>query len=145
MLVYIATCISAFQVCLGVSLNATESLFLFYWLCYYGCPNYALLPPPHSTPFPPAIPPLSSYPWIMHISFLASLFSILFLTSHYLFCTYELCFLIPPPLPFLLPLYTLQMISIPMILFLFFIVCLVYFDVMSWIKELDQSTEGYSC
>ena len=46
-------------------------------------------------------PPLSSCPWVVHISSLASPFPILFLTSPCLFCTYHLCFLFPVPfLPF---------------------------------------------
>ena len=52
-------------------------------------------------------PHLSSCPWVVHISSLASLFPILFLTSSCLFCTYQFCFLFPvhfPPLsPYPLP------------------------------------------
>ena len=76
-------------------------------------------------PFPPAIPHLSSCPWVVCISSLASPFPILFLPSPCLFCTYQLCFLIPIPLsPFSLSastpqLITLHVISISMILFLF--------------------------
>ena len=33
-----------------------------------------------------------SCPWVIHISSLASMFPILFLTSPWLFCTYHLCF-----------------------------------------------------
>ena len=44
-------------------------------------------------------PCLSSCPWVVHISSLAPLFPILFLTSPCLFCTYQLCFLIPAPFP----------------------------------------------
>ena len=36
-------------------------------------------------PFPPAINPLSSCPWVMHISFLAPPYSILFKKDFYLF------------------------------------------------------------
>ena len=50
-------------------------------------------------PLPPAFPHFSSCPWVIHISSLASLFSILFLTSPCLFCTYHLCFLFPIPFP----------------------------------------------
>ena len=39
--------------------------------------------------------PLSSCPWVVHISSLAFPFPILFLTSPCLFRTYQLCFLFP--------------------------------------------------
>ena len=56
--------------------------------------------------FPPAIPPPhSSRPWVMHISSLASPFPILFLTSPYLFCAYQLCFLSPVPFFLIIHLY----------------------------------------
>ena len=62
---------------------------------------------PVPAPFPPAISPLSSCSWVMHISSLASPFPMLFLTSPCLFWTYQLCFLITAPFlpfsPFLLP------------------------------------------
>ena len=45
--------------------------------------------PLHSTP---SCPPHISCPWVIHISSLASTFSILFLTSLCLFSTYHLCF-----------------------------------------------------
>ena len=65
---------------------------------------------PHTTlnaaPHPPGIPLLSSCPWVIHISFLASPFLILFLTSPCLFCTHHLCFLSPVPFPPLCPLPT---------------------------------------
>ena len=48
-------------------------------------------------------PPLSSCPWVVHISSLASPFPTLFLTSSCLFCFYHLCFLFPVPFsPFLI-------------------------------------------
>ena len=50
-------------------------------------------------PFPPSFPHLSSCPWVMHKSSLASTFSILFLTSPCLLCTHNLCFLFPVPFP----------------------------------------------
>ena len=58
--------------------------------------------PPPSTSIPHA---LSSCPWVVHISSLASPFPILFLTSPCLFCAYELCFLfsVTFPLQSLLP------------------------------------------
>ena len=51
--------------------------------------------------FPLAFPHLSSCPWVIYISSLASPFPILFLPSSCLFCIYHLCFLFPVPfLPF---------------------------------------------
>ena len=50
-------------------------------------------------PFHPAVFPLSSCQWVVHISSLASPFPILVLTSCSLFYTYQLCFLIPVPFP----------------------------------------------
>ena len=44
-------------------------------------------------------PRISSCPWVVHKSSLASPFPILFLTSPCLFCTYHLCFLFPVPFP----------------------------------------------
>ena len=65
------------------------------------------IPPPlfpstlHFPCHPHTCPPLSSCPWVIHISSLASPFPILYLTSPCLFCTYQLCFLFPVPfLPF---------------------------------------------
>ena len=61
-------------------------------------------------------PLLSSCPWVIHISSLASPFPILFLTSPCLLCTYQLCFLFPVPFPLSplspSPLITLHVISI---------------------------------
>ena len=67
---------------------------MYYWLCDYSCPIFSPLyaPLPYTFP-PPSIPLLSSCPWVIHISSLASPFSILFLTSPCLFCIYHLCFL----------------------------------------------------
>ena len=48
-------------------------------------------------PFLSSFPHLSSCPWVIHISSLASPFLILFLTSPCLFCTYHLCYLFPVP------------------------------------------------
>ena len=54
------------------------------------------IPPLPCNHLPSSIPlPLSSCPWVIHISSLASPFPILFLTSPCLFCTYKLCFLFP--------------------------------------------------
>ena len=75
---------------------------------------------PHlASPFPPATPlPFSSYPWVIHVSSLASPFPILFLTSSSLFCSYQLC-MIPTHSPLSLSspsqLKILQMIPISMI------------------------------
>ena len=46
-------------------------------------------------PLLPSFPLLSSCPWVVHVSSLASTFPILFLTSPYPLCTYHLCFLFP--------------------------------------------------
>ena len=67
-------------------------------------------------------PPLSSCPWVIHISSLASPFPILFLTSHVYFvptnyASYSLYLFHPFFHPFLL--ITLHVISISVILFLF--------------------------
>ena len=52
-------------------------------------------------PFTPSLQhfPLSSRPWVIHRSSLASPFPVLFLTFPCLFCAYQLCFLFPVPLP----------------------------------------------
>ena len=63
-----------------------------YSLCYYSCPIYSS---PPCTPLPPALPPLSSRPWVVHINPLASPFPILFLTSPYLLCMLPFMLLIP--------------------------------------------------
>ena len=68
-------------------------------LLHLSHPPPLYLPPPcilRSTSIPPS---LSSYPWVIHVSSLASTFPILFLTSPCLFCTYHLCFLFPVPFP----------------------------------------------
>ena len=63
--------------------------------------------PLHLVPcLPPSFPHLSSCPWVIHISSLASPFPILFLTSPCLFCTYHLCYLFPVLFPPLFPLPT---------------------------------------
>ena len=59
-----------------------------------------LYSPPPCTPNPPSsLLPLSSCPWVIHISSLASPFPILFLTSPCQFSTYHLCFLFRVPFP----------------------------------------------
>ena len=61
-------------------------------------------------------PPLTSCPWVVHISSLTSKFPILFLTSPCPFCIYHLCFLFSVPFPLYSPslswLITLHVISI---------------------------------
>ena len=74
-------------------------LNIFYWLCYYSCPIFFSLLFPSSLPASHHIPPLSSCPWVIRISFLASPFPTLFLTFPCLFCTYYLCFLFPVQFP----------------------------------------------
>ena len=70
-------------------------LFCFFLPFLPLCP-VPLLPPAFSTP-------LSSCPWVVHISSLASPFPILFLTSPCLFYNHQLCFLFPVTLPPILP------------------------------------------
>ena len=95
--------------------------------------------------FPPLFPsalhlpshphsPLTSCPWVIYLSSLASPFTILFLTSLCLLCTYNLCFLFSVPFASFshpLPLISLHVISISVNLFLFqfaqFIFCLFVF------------------
>ena len=67
---------------------------ILYWLCYYSCLNFS----PFAllclvSPFPLVILPLSSCPWVMHTSSLASPLPLLFLTSPCLFCTYPVMLL----------------------------------------------------
>ena len=65
-------------------------------------PLFSLSPLHSLQPTTPLHPTLSSCPWVVHISSLASTFPILFLTSPCLFCTYHLYYLFPVPfLPFL--------------------------------------------
>ena len=123
-----------FSLCLFFSLFPTKSVWLevyqFYWFyqrisflfhlfiylffkIYFI--DYAITvvpfpplysPPPCTSP-PTHLPSLSSCPWVIHISSLASPFPRLFLTSPCLFCTCHLCFLFlltfspfsPHPLP----------------------------------------------
>ena len=78
--------------------------FYFYFLFFkVYFTDYAITVVPVFLPLyspPPAFPhPISSCPWVVHISSLASPLPILFLTSPCLFCTYHSCFLFPVPLP----------------------------------------------
>ena len=88
--------------------------------------------PPFCTPLPSSIPPthLVQCPWVIHISFLASPYPILFLIHPSLFCTYLLCFLFSVPFPTFSrsssPLITLHVISISVIV-RDLVVCLVRF------------------
>ena len=77
-------------------------LFLIYFI------DYAITVVPFFLPFillhpvpslPPSFPQLSSCPWVIHTSYLASLFPVLVSTFPCLFCTYHLCFLFPVPCP----------------------------------------------
>ena len=86
---------------LKIILHLTE-FFLLYFIDYairvvlLFSPLYSPLP---CKPPPIIIPHLSSCPWVIHISSLAFLFPILFLTFPCLFCTCHLYFLFPVPLP----------------------------------------------
>ena len=99
---------------------------IFYWLCYYSCPIFPPHSPPSWTPPPTHIPLFSSCPCVIHISSLATTFPILFLppppSIFYLpsmlliLCTFSP--LLSPPTPLLI---TLHVISISVILFLFYL------------------------
>ena len=85
-------------------LNFLPYFFKIYFIHYaitvvpFFSSLYSTLP---CTPLPPTPLPshLSSCPWVIHISSLASPFPTLFLTSPCLFSTYHLCFLHPVPFP----------------------------------------------
>ena len=70
-------------------------------LSHFSLPFIPLHPEP---PLQPALPHLSSCPWVVHVSVLAYPFLLLFLTSACLFCTYHLCFFFPVSFPTLSPL-----------------------------------------
>ena len=57
------------------------------------------IPPVPCTSQPSTIPPLSSCPWVVHISSLTSLFLIPFLISPHLFYAYQFCSWFPLPSP----------------------------------------------
>ena len=71
----------------------------------YSCPNFppfALLYP--VLPIPSGNPPLSSCPWVMHISFFGYSISYTVLNIPHLFCTYQFVLLNPCTFsPFALP------------------------------------------
>ena len=75
-------------------------LIMILQLSHFFLPFIPLYP---ASPLPPAFPtpPLSSCPWVIHVSSLASPFPTLFLPSPCLFSTYHLClFSVPfPPSP----------------------------------------------
>ena len=64
---------------------------------------FSPLSPLPCTPHPPSFPHLSSCPWVIHISPLATPFPILFLTSPFLFCTCQFAILNPCTFPSLSP------------------------------------------
>ena len=78
---------------------------IFYWLCYYNCPIF-FSPLSLSARYPHSLQhssSLSSCPWVVHTSSLASPFPILFLTSPCLSSTYNLCYLFSVPFPLSVP------------------------------------------
>ena len=106
-----------------------ELLFLsiFYWLCYYICPIFIsfipLWPAPSSHTFIPS--PLTSCPWVLHISSLASTFPIIFsifpsfVPTNY--ASYSLYLFSHSPLsPFLLKTFHIIFIFVILLLFLLF-------------------------
>ena len=74
-------------------------LIMLLQLSHYFSPFYSLHPSSNQYP-----PQLSSCPWVIHTSSLASPCPMLLLTSPWQFCTYHLCFLFPVPLPPFFPL-----------------------------------------
>ena len=78
----------------------------FKHIFYYAITVVPVFPPLLPTAqYPPSLQqsPLSSCPWVMHVSSLASPFPMLFLTPLFLFCSYQLCILSPVPFPPLSP------------------------------------------
>ena len=84
----------------------SKFLSIFYLLCYHSCPIFSS-PLSLSASYQHSLqhsPLFRSCPWHVYVSSLASPFPILFLTLPCLFCTYQLCFLLPvtfPPFSFL--------------------------------------------
>ena len=100
-----------------------EVCFFLMFLFSYSCPIFFSLlfsSTLHSPP--PAFTRLSLQSWVIHVSSLASPFPILFLTFPCLFYTYH-SLLIPCTLSLILP---LQVISISVILFLFWLFPIVF-------------------
>ena len=97
-------------------------LFSTYHLCYLFSVPFLPLSPSHPAPLkPPAFPPLSSCPWVVHISSLSSLFPIPFFSSpiylmptNYASSLYISPLFLPSP-----PLKTLHVMSTSLILLLF--------------------------
>ena len=97
----VITFVNNFYICFMVNRECEERVCFKQFLFEVHFIDYAITVVPFFLPLyppPPCIPHLSSCPWVVHISSLASPFPILFLTSP---CTYQLCFLFPVPfLPF---------------------------------------------
>ena len=90
-------------------------LSIFYWLCYYSCLIFfsSFSPSTLQQPLPPAFPHLSSCPWVLCISSLASPSPVLFffcvcvcliyflLLFHKLlyYCSTTVVYIFSPPLP----------------------------------------------
>ena len=109
-----------------INLNIHGNIYFFKYVLLVillVTPFFSTLYPPGPRTFPPSsISPLTSCSWVVHISSLASPFPVLNLL---LFYTYQLCFLFPVPFPpthpSSYPLITLHVISISVILFLFYL------------------------
>ena len=89
----------------GTTPRKAPRSFIFlniFWLCYYSFPTFPPLTPSTQQPHSLRQSPLSSCPWVMHISFLATPLPILFLISSY-FVPINLYFLIPASFPPLSP------------------------------------------
>ena len=86
--------------------GVTLALLKIYFIDYANTvvpifPLYLL----HAVPqFPPALPLLSSRPWVTHVTSLATPLPTLSLTSSCLFCTYQFVLLNPCTYPLLFPL-----------------------------------------
>ena len=78
-----------------------ENIFIDYAIKLSHFHPFTPLHPAH--PILPIFLPFSSCPWDIHISSLASTFSILFLPSPCLFSTYHLCYLFSVAFPPLSP------------------------------------------